>query len=110
MARRIRAASPCRARTRSNSRAACSAVLSAKARPGRASRAAANTDRPASARALAEQHGAHARILHVDLRGLLDADVNGAVDRRTRQHAREPALEMGELRDVLSLALPVAGP
>ena len=47
-----------------------------------------------SARALAEQHGAHGRVLHVDLRGLLDPHMHAAIDRRTRQHALEPALEI----------------
>ncbi len=58
-----------------------------------------------SAGALAEQHGAHFRIAHVDRGRRFDADGEGALDRGSRADGLEPALEMREVAEVLALPL-----
>src|SRR5579864_2846235 len=59
----------------------------------------------ALARALAEQHRSHVRIVHVDLRGRLDADRKSTLDCGARTDGFKPALEMRELRQILALPL-----
>src|SRR5690242_20625697 len=67
--------------------------------------------RRTSARPLAEQHGL--RLLVVgEVDGRCDDGLDGkaALDVRARKHRLEPALEMGELLDVLPLPLPAFRP
>src|SRR5262245_53239379 len=59
---------------------------------------------------LPKQGGAGRNIGHVHLRSLFYPDVHAFIDRRSCQHAIEPALDVRKSGDVLPLTLPAAGP
>ena len=60
---------------------------------------------PSSSRALAEQHGAHGGVRHIDPARLLDPHMHAAQHRGARTHALEPALEMRERFELAALPL-----
>src|SRR6266849_3753328 len=63
-----------------------------------------------STRPLIEQNRAHVRVLHAHATGLLDPQMDAAIDRGARPHGLEPALEAREIVQVLALTLKAAHP
>src|SRR5258705_2827975 len=65
---------------------------------------------PPSTRPLIEQNRAHVRVLHAHAAGLLDPQVDAAIDRGARPQRLEPALEARKIVQVLALTLIAAHP
>src|SRR5262249_46610655 len=63
-----------------------------------------------SARPLVEQYSPNLRVGHVDVEGRFHLDRQAALDRRTRQHAREPTSHVRELAQVVAVPLGAARP